>query len=212
MFRKLLVGLVVVVVAFVAVVSMQPAHFKFERSALIDAPPEVVFAQVADFSKWAGWSPWEKLDPQAKKTHEGTPGTVGASYAWDGNDQMGAGKMTLAELKAPEFIRIRLEFLKPMAAVNDTRFTFANEAGKTRVTWTMEGENGFLSKAFGLFVNMDEMVGKSFEEGLTAMKSIGETEAKRLADAAAEAAAAEAVAREAAAKAAEEAVAAPAVP
>ena len=92
MFKKLLFGLVVVVVAFVAVVSMQPAHFKFERSALIEAPPEVVFAQVADFSKWAGWSPWEKLDPQAKKTHEGAPGTVGASYAWTATVRWARGR------------------------------------------------------------------------------------------------------------------------
>ncbi len=204
MLKKLLFGLVVVVIAAVAVVSMQPSHFKFERSATIDAPTDVVFAQVQDFSKWAGWSPWEKLDPQAKKTHEGSPATVGASYAWDGNDQMGAGKMTLSELKAPEFIRIRLEFLRPMAAVNDTRFTFSNEAGKTRVTWTMEGENGFMSKAFGLFFDMDKMVGQSFEEGLAAMKSISEAEAKRLAEAAAETAAETVVP--------EDVVAAPAVP
>lgn len=195
MAKKILIGLVVIVGALAALVAMQPSHFKIERSATIDARADVVYAQVVDFSKWPAWSPWEKLDPQSKKTFEGTTGQAGASYHWVGNDQVGEGKMTLAEVKPSESIHIKLEFIKPMASVNDTRFTFAEQEGKTKVTWSMEGENGFMGKAFSLAMNMDKMVGGSFEEGLAAMKTVSEAEAKSLAEkAAAEAAAAAAAA------------------
>ena len=42
----------------------------------------------------------------------------------------------------------------------------------------MAGENNFMAKAFGLFMNMDKMVGGDFEKGLAQLKSVAETPSK----------------------------------
>src|SRR5262245_21845114 len=102
--------LLVVVGVFAVIVSMQPAEYKVERSATISAPPELVLDQVNDFHKWEPWSPWESLDPAMKRTHEGPPSGTGSIYGWNGNDKVGEGKMTITKSKAPELIKIKLEF------------------------------------------------------------------------------------------------------
>src|SRR5947207_2474754 len=101
MIKKILLGIVVVVIVLVAVVAilaaLQPNHYHIERSATIDAPAPVVFAQVNDFHKWEAWSPWAKLDPAMKQTYEGALAGTGATYAWAGNSQVGEGRMTITD-------------------------------------------------------------------------------------------------------------------
>src|SRR5712671_742677 len=157
--KKILIVLAVIIVVFLGVVAMQPADFRITRSASIAAPADVVFAQVNNFHKWEAWSPWEKLDPAMKKTHEGAPSGTGAIYSWSGNDKVGEGRMTLTESHPSDIIRIKLEFLKPFKATSATEFTFKAEGNQTAVTWNMTGRNTFVSKAFCLFMNMDKMVG-----------------------------------------------------
>lgn len=162
------------ILLFVVVVAMQPNDFKVSRSATMAATAEVVFAQVNDFHKWNAWSPWEALDPNMKRTFDGSASGTGAVYAWVGNDKVGEGRMTIAESKPSEKIRIDLEFLKPFESKSTAEFTFAPEGGGTKVTWTMFGKNNFIGKAFCLFMNMDKMVGGDFEKGLAQMKSAAE--------------------------------------
>lgn len=178
MLKKILIGVTAVVVLFVIVVATRPADFKIERSTTVLAPPAVVFAQVNDFHAWPAWSPWEKLDPGMKRQHSGEPSGTGAQYAWQGNDDVGEGKMTIEKSEPPSSIGIKLEFLKPFAATNDTVFTFAPSGAGTKVTWTMTGKNNFGAKAFSLFMNMDKLVGGDFEKGLAAMKAVSEKAAQ----------------------------------
>ena len=167
-------GFLVVVGVFVAVVERQPAEFRVARSAVIGAPPAVVFAHVDDFQGWQAWSPWAKKDPTARNTYAGPPAGTGAVFSWAGNREVGAGRMTIVESRAPELIRIRLEFLAPFAATNSAEFAFAPDAGGTRVTWTMTGTNTFLTKAIHLVVDMDALVGADFEQGLANLKAVVE--------------------------------------
>lgn len=178
MLKKILIALVVIVIVFVVVVAMRPADFRITRTATIAAPPEVVFAQVNDLHKWDSWSPWAKLDPNMKQTHEGAAAGVGAIYSWDGNNDVGAGRMTITETRTNEAVLIKLEFFKPMAGVSDTEFTFKPEGNQTVVTWTMSGKNNFVSRAFCMFMNMDKMVGGDFEKGLASLKTIAEAAGK----------------------------------
>src|SRR5690242_2693728 len=95
--KILLYGIVVIVIIiaiFCVVVAMQPAHYQVERSAIINAPATVVFAQVNDFHKWEAWSPWAKMDPSMKTTYSGAPAGNGAVYSWAGNKDVGEGRMT----------------------------------------------------------------------------------------------------------------------
>jgi uncharacterized protein YndB with AHSA1/START domain len=179
MWKKILIGLAVIIVVFLAVVALQPADFQVTRAQTIVAPPETVFAQVNDFRKWKAWSPWEKKDPDMQRTYSGEPSGEGAAYAWSGNSEVGEGNMTITESRPNERIRLKLEFIKPMTATSDTEFDFAPKDDGTQVTWTMSGKNGFVGKALCLFMSMDKMVGGDFEKGLASMKQVAEAEAKQ---------------------------------
>jgi uncharacterized protein YndB with AHSA1/START domain len=161
------------------IVAGRPDEFNVVRSTTMAAPPAAVFEQVNDFHKWDAWSPWAKLDPACKNTFGGASAGKGAKFAWDGNNKVGAGRMTVTESQPPELIRINLEFLRPFKATNTTEFAFKADGRGTLVRWNMSGKNNFLSKAFGLFVDCDTMVGKDFEKGLAQMKSVVDEAAKK---------------------------------
>jgi len=164
----------VVIIGLAIVIATRPAQFRVTRSATMSAPPQRVFEHVNDLHKWDAWSPWAKLDPNAKNAFSGAESGAGATMSWAGNSKVGEGTMTITESVPSERIRMRLEFLRPMKAVNDTEFTFTPEADSTRVTWTMSGTNNFVGKAFSLFVDCDKMIGGDFEKGLATMKSLVE--------------------------------------
>lgn len=179
MLTNFLIGLAVLVFLLIVVVAMRPDEMRITRSATMTAPPLSVFAQVNDFHNWRAWSPWEKIDPELKRTYDGPAADVGAIYSWAGNKQVGEGRMTILDSRPGELIRIKLEFLKPFAATNTTEFAFTPAGNQTVVTWTMTGRNNFMSKAFGLLMNMDKMIGGDFEKGLAAMKSVVEATSQK---------------------------------
>jgi len=175
MIKKILIGLALLIAVFVVIVYRQPGQFRIERSVLVDATPEKVFAQVNDFHNWDAWSPWAKLDPAAKNTFEGPPAGVGAIFRWAGNNEVGEGSMTIIESTPVELVRIKLEFIKPFEDQSTAEFKFVPQEGQTEVTWSMFGENNFISKAFCMFMDMEEMLGGQFEQGLAQLKSVTET-------------------------------------
>ncbi|HZU31126.1 MAG TPA: SRPBCC family protein [Candidatus Angelobacter sp.] len=127
----ILVTAAAIVVVFVVIVATRPADFSVTRSKTISAPATVVFAQVNDFHNWNAWSPWAKMDLTMKTTYEGPSAGTSASYSWAGNSKVGAGRMTIVESRPSELIRIRLEFLKPFPATNQTEFTFKSQDSQT---------------------------------------------------------------------------------
>jgi hypothetical protein len=174
-FKKILLVLALIISVFLIVVAMQPADFRVERKASMAAAPSRIFGEVNDFHRWPEWSPWAKLDPAMKSTYEGPAAGVGAVYAWVGNDEVGEGRMTITESRPDEFLRVRLEFIRPFAATNNAEFTLAPSADGTMVMWAMTGRKNFIMKAFCMFMDMDSMVGKDFEKGLAQMKALVET-------------------------------------
>jgi hypothetical protein len=193
MLKKILIGLAVIIALFLIFVAMRPDTFHVERSANMSAPPEAVFPFVNDLHKWSEWAPWDKLDPNMKKDYEGGPGP-GAKYHWVGNDKVGEGRMTITEAHAPNKVGIKLEFIKPWEATNATTITIMPAGVGSKVTWAMDGSQNFMAKMFGLFMNMDEMIGKDFEAGLATLGNLSAAEAKKQADEAAAKAAAAAAA------------------
>lgn len=165
----------------VGFVATRPSSYRVERGVRVDAPPAVVFEQVNDFQRWGAWSPWDKLDPNQRRTFSGAKEGQGATYEWAGNDQVGEGRMVIRESTPPERIVIDLHFLKPFESRTTTRFAFTPLGGGTEVRWSLEGTNDFLGKAFALLTDMDAMIGKDFEKGLLTLKSLTEEEAKTVA-------------------------------
>ena len=174
----IILGLVILLAIAALLISQRPSDFSVTRSASISAPPEAVFAQVNNLYKWQAWSPWAKLDPAAKNTFEGPPEGAGASFAWSGNMNIGAGKMTIVESQPASLVRFRLDFEKPMKGTNMAEFTFKPQGRQTFVTWTMTGKYSFMGKVFGMLMNCDKMVGGQFEQGLSGIKAIAEGPAK----------------------------------
>lgn len=172
LYAGLVLALLVVVLLVVA--SQKPDHFRVERSALVDAPPERIYPLVEDFRLWSRWSPYEKLDPDMTRTYGGAEKGLSATYAWSGNSNAGRGSMEIVEVEEPSRIVIALRFLAPMKAENAAVFTFVPEGTATRVTWTMEGEANLFARVIHLFFDMDRMVGGQFEEGLAALKAEAE--------------------------------------
>jgi hypothetical protein len=175
MIKTILVGVAAVIALILVIAAFQPEDFRVERRATFAAPASAVFPHVNEFRNWERWSPWEKLDPEMKRTFSGPQGGTGASYAWAGNSKVGEGKMTVLESRPAELVRIKLEFIKPFAATNDTEFAFKTEGKQTTVVWTMAGKKNYLSKVMCLFADMDKMVGGDFEKGLAALKAVVET-------------------------------------
>jgi hypothetical protein len=182
MIKKLILGVLALIVAVVVIVSvvvaMQPEDLKITRSATFNAAPATVFEQVNDFHKWDAWSPWAKIDPTMKATHSGAPSGVGAVYSWVGTGDAGEGKMTITASHPTDHIAIDLEFIKPFPAKNVTEFTFKPSGDKTDVIWTMTGKKNFVMKAFCLVMDMDKLIGADFEKGLAQMKPIVESAPK----------------------------------
>jgi hypothetical protein len=147
--------------------------FRIARSTTIAATPELIAPHVQDFRAWEKWSPYEKLDPQMKKTFSGAERGVGASYAWEGNSKAGAGSMTITT-STPQKVAIALKFTKPMRSENTAEFSFEPDGAGTRVTWTMVGPKSLMMKLMGIFMNMDKMIGQAFEEGLGTLKELVE--------------------------------------
>ena len=178
MFKKLMIAIGVLAIVFVIVVAVQPAQYRVVRTAKVAALQPAVFDQINDFHKWEAWSPWAKLDPGMKQIYEGPPVGTGAIHYWSGNKKVGEGRMTITESRPNDLVRIKLEFIKPFASTADTEFLFKPEANQTTVVWSMSGTKNFMSKAFGLFVNMDKMIGSDFEKGLAQLKSAVESTPK----------------------------------
>ncbi|MGH7299664.1 MAG: SRPBCC family protein [Candidatus Rokuibacteriota bacterium] len=174
-----LIVLGVAIAGFLVFVATRPDTYHVERSRKIAAPADVVFAHLDDFKAWPAWSPWEK-DPNVKKTFAGPAKGVGATYSWEGNKQVGKGKITVTRSTPPTAISYRLEFIEPFASIAAASFTLEPEGERAAtVTWSMDGHNNFAGKAISVFMNMDRMIGGEFEKGLASLESISEAEARK---------------------------------
>jgi hypothetical protein len=166
---------VVIAVAVVAVLvyaATKPDKFGVQRAASIGAPPEKIFPLIDDLHAHTSWSPFEK-DPNMKRTHSGAARGKGAIYEWEGNRQVGAGRLAIID-STPSKVTMALDMLKPFEAHNVVEFTLEPKGGSTNVTWAMRGRQPYMAKLMSTFINCDKMVGSQFEEGLGKLKVLAE--------------------------------------
>lgn len=187
---RILKTLLIIILALVAIVVILgligPDTYRYERSVTIAAPPSAVYGHVNSLAAMDKWSPWNALDPNMKKTYEGTDGTVGAISRWEGNKDVGKGEQRLDSLVQDQLVKNHVKFIEPWASESDALVELQPEGEGTKVTWAMVGNNDFMSKVMGKFMDMDAMLGKDFEKGLSMLKEQVETaEAARLAELAA---------------------------
>ncbi len=174
MIKTLAAVVAVAIAAILAMAALKPATFRIQRSIDIKAPPQTIFALIDNLHHWQSWSPFEKKDPEMKRTFSGVDSGVGAAYAWEGNRDIGKGHMEITASDPNAKIVIRLDFLKPFEAHNTAEFLLEPQGDSTRITWAMYGPNSFAGKVMSIFINMDQMIGKDFEAGLRDLKAVAE--------------------------------------
>jgi Polyketide cyclase / dehydrase and lipid transport len=167
-----------IAIAVVLVLALtKPDTFAVQRAISIKAPAEKIFPLINDFHQWGTWSPYEYKDPSMKRTYSGANSGKGAVYAWDGNNNVGSGRMEILDTSVPSKIVIKLDFLKPFEGHNTAEFTMLPQGATNLVTdviWVMRGPAVFVSKVMQVFINLDKMIGKDFEAGLANLKKLTE--------------------------------------
>jgi len=168
------VVLAIAIAAVLVLAATKPNTLRVQRATSIKAPADSIFPMINDFHQWRSWSPYENKDPALKRTYEGAESGRGAVYAWDGNNNVGSGRMEILEASVPSKIVIKLDFFKPFEGHNTAEFTMLPQGDVTNLTWTMHGPAVFMSKVMQVFINLDHMIGRDFEVGLANLKKLAE--------------------------------------
>ena len=166
--------LAIAILIVLGLASAKPDTFSVRRSAVLQAPAEAIFPLINNFHQWAKWSPWENKDPTMKRDYSGAESGKGAVYAWDGNKNVGSGRMEILDASSPSKITIKLDFFKPFEGHNTAEFTILPQGDATDVRWVMHGPAPFMSRLMQVFMNIDRMIGKDFEIGLANLKRLTE--------------------------------------
>ena len=181
MFEIIAIVAVVLAIAIAVVLILaarKPDIFRVQRATTVEAPPEKIFSLINDFHRWGTWSPYETKDPAMKRSYSGADSGQGAVYGWEGNKNVGSGRMEILDAQAPAKIVIKLDFFAPFEGHNTAEFTMLPQGDATnvttQVTWLMHGPSRFIGKIMHVFINMDRMVGKDFEIGLANLKRLTE--------------------------------------
>ncbi|HQS18271.1 SRPBCC family protein [Reyranella sp.] len=176
--RRILAIVVAVVLATIAAIliyaATRPDSFRVERSATMNAPAEKIFPYIDGLKRWTEWSPYEGRDPAMKRAYSGAESGKGAVYEWDGNDNVGKGRMEIVDSTPPHRVVIKLDFLKPFEGHNMAELTVEPKGSQTIVTWAMYGPSTFMTKLIGTFMDMDDMIGRDFAAGLAKLKTVVE--------------------------------------
>ncbi len=177
MLKKILIAIAVIAVGLAGVVVYaavtQPDTFRVQRAMIIDAPPQKLAGILSDLRRGAEWSPYEKKDLSMKKTFSGPASGPGAKLEWDGNSDVGAGSLTVAEV-TPSKVTLNLAMTRPMNANNMVEYAFAPQGSATTMTWAMHGPMPLISKVMCVFMDFDKMLGADMERGLKDLKALAE--------------------------------------
>src|SRR6195256_2663894 len=177
MFEIIAIIAIVIAIAIAIVLILaatKPDTFSVQRATTVKAPPEKIFSLINDFHQWGLWSPYENKDPAMKRSYSGAASGKGAVYGWEGNKNVGSGRMEILDTSAPAKIVIQLDFFTPFEGHNTAEFTMLPQGDATKLTWLMHGPSSFMSKVMQVFINLGKMIGKDFEIGLANLKRLTE--------------------------------------
>ncbi len=166
--------LAVLVAALLIYAATKPDTFRVARTTRIEAPPEKIFPLINELRSFRLWSPYEMKDPAMQRTFSGPASGKGAVYDWNGDRNVGKGRLTIADASTPNKVTINLDMLKPIEAHNIVEFTLEPKGNGTDVTWAMHGSVSYPAKVMHSIFNMDKMVGSDFETGLANLKAVAE--------------------------------------
>ena len=172
--KIIVIAVVVLIAALLVYAATKPDTFRVERTATINATPEKIFPFLNDFHKGQEWSPYEKKDPAMKRTFSGATSGKGSVYEFEGNKEVGTGRLEIIESAPPSRVVISLDMRKPFEGHSIIEYTLEPRGDSANFTWAIHGPNSYLAKVMGIFVSMDKMIGKDFEAGIANLKAIAE--------------------------------------
>lgn len=169
--------LLTIIAVLVIIGLIAPTNYAVEREIAINKPKAEVFEYVKSLKNQDNWSVWSKRDPNIKKTFRGQDGTVGFISAWEGNDEVGKGEQEITKIIDGERIDSDLRFEKPFESISPTYLiTESVSDNETKVKWGFSGKSPFPLNIMMLFMNIEESIGKDFDDGLTNLKGILENQ------------------------------------
>ncbi|MGB0524790.1 MAG: SRPBCC family protein [Flammeovirgaceae bacterium] len=172
-----IVGLVIAIFIAIPLVAaiFISQEVRYAKSITINAPVEDVWQYVNTLSAMDEWSPWNEKDPNMEKKYSGTDGQVGAKSSWKSDhEDVGVGSQTIAELDAPNMIRLDLKFLTPYESEAQSYVKLTPVSGGTQATWGFESEIPYPFNFTKLFMSLDEQLDPDFTKGLTQLKELVE--------------------------------------
>lgn len=176
--KGLLLTLAGIVILALIVALFIKKDYAVEREVTINKPKSEVFEYIKYVKNQDNYSVWNKLDPGSKRTYKGTDGTVGYIYAWDSNKkEVGKGEQEITNIVDGERIDMQLRFIKPFEAKDNAYMTTEDAAnGQTKVKWGFKGKMAYPMNLMLLFIDMEQMLGTSLQDGLNSLKTILESE------------------------------------
>ncbi len=176
MIKKIGLGILIILIVFFAYVATRESKFRYERSGVIQASAEKIFPYISNLKMGGLWSPYEKVDPNMKKTFSGPDGQARSAMDFEGNREAGSGKLETLKVVPNEAVDIKLTMTKPFHAENLIEYRLVPEAEGTRFTWTMSGDGGFIGKFISVLIDCEKMVGEQFSEGIANLKAVVEAQ------------------------------------
>ena len=150
----------------------RPDQFSVERRLRINAAPEKLWPLISEMRPFNRWNPYVRKDPKIKGSYSGPETGIGSRYAWE-SDEVGVGSLEITGQQPGQAMQMRLDFVKPFEAHNRAEFRLTPQSdGSTEVTWSMHGPSTYISKVMGLIIDMDKMVGRDFEAGLSNLQEL----------------------------------------
>lgn len=171
-FKRVLIGVIGLVLVLAGIGLVLPAKFKVERSVQIAAPADKVYPLIAAPRQWQRWSIWNQRDPKMQVEYDGPESGTGARWSWRSQSE-GSGEMEFTEAVPGQRLAYRLNF--PEFGMQSRGLLRLEPQGNgVRVSWSNEGEMSAnpMNRWFGFF--MDRLVGPDFEAGLTNLKRLAE--------------------------------------
>ena len=174
MIKKIGIVALVLIAGVLAYAATRSDTFSVARSISIKAPAEKIYPYMSDFHKGALWNPYEKRDPAMKRTYSGAASGKGAVCEFEGNKDVGKGRLEIIDAVPPAHVVLTLDMLSPMKGHNIVEYALEPKGDSTNVTWSMRGKCNYFAKVLGIFINIDTMVGRDFEAGLENLKALTE--------------------------------------
>jgi len=175
-FAKIAISIVALLVIFLGYVSTRESKFNYVRSGVIKAPAEKIYPYISDFKLGGEWSPYEKVDPNMKKTYEGTPGQPGHKMSFQGNKDAGSGRIEILNAVPNESVELKLTMTEPFQAENIVIYKLTQEGSGTRFSWSMSGDGGFMTKLISVFIDCEKMIAGQFDQGISNLKTLVESQ------------------------------------